>query len=146
MASSWGGSWASAWGSSWGSIAPTTTDTHDGGGYSRRELDELRRRAKRLEQAQNKSAKRRQEEERKLAEVLEKAFRRVVEGLPDPIMGIPALVAEAGLPVVPTDGYMPPQPDWLALTQDIAAVQRLIATLEMMAADEDDIEMLLLMT
>lgn len=121
---------------------PSTTDTHDGG-FGRREQDEIRKRLRRVEASRNKSDKARLDEERLLAASVERAYRRVVEGLPDPVAA-KAILAAANVPMAASDGATAFVPDWNALARDVEAVHRLLAVLDERAREEDDMEILLL--
>lgn len=122
----------------WGpASALAAADTHDGG-YSRRELDEIRRRIRRLEAAREKSAAERRAAENLLTAALERAYRMIVEGMPDM-----ASVLIEGMPTVPGDGIAP-QPDWSGIVGDGAALNEYVRRAEELAREEDDMEVLLM--
>lgn len=146
MASAWGGSWASAWGSAWGAIAATEVDHHDGG-YEWESGDEIRRRIKRAEEAQELSARKRRQAEKRLTDELDRAYRKVV--LNEPEIAAEVAAAVSLMPVEIID--LPPTLDWRGMTDLIGAAQSIIAILERdrmaelaMLADEEDVELLLM--
>lgn len=154
MASAWGSSFGSAWGSSWGSIdAPVASTGARGGGYpdgvagdGRRERDETKR-------ARRASEERRYNRLKKLDEALEEAWlalhpeeRIAVE---EEFQALPAEIRPGDVRIA--DLPRPPVIDIerAALTtgfyrEAIAALERAIEMHRERAADEDDMEILLL--
>ena len=123
-----------------GSHATATPDTHDGGAYSSRERDELRRRFRKYEQARDRSEKERKQAGKRLQEALERAYEQVVETTP-----VPAIIAAAEAPTVFVDGaFAPVAPDWAAMLGDIAALQRMIVVLDERMREDEDLEIILM--
>ena len=151
MADAWGGSWGVSWGISWGTgtTPATTTDTHDGGDY-----DEIRRRVREAEKAQEYSARKRRDAEQKLADELETAYRRVVLNEPEIAAEVLSAVKVAE-PQAVIDTNHVPQIEWRRLQDILDTAAQVLAILERdralaeyerlwTAADEDDVEILLL--
>lgn len=141
------GAFSSAFSSAFdvGTAATVVTDTHDGGPTSRREYEEIRRRIRKVEDARQKSDEDRIKAQQRLRTAVERAYRRVVDGLPDPVEAVPEIIQAAKIPTTKTDSTIAPvMPDFAAMSNDLDAVQRLVAVLEERARDEEDVEILLL--
>lgn len=140
MASAWGLSWGPAWGNSWGSVSGvvSTRDTHDGG-LTR---DQIRRLYGQAQRARTRSDEERRASELRLAQALERAYRRL-NGLPEFIEAF----TEAGLPLTASDGMMPSVPNWEALATNLAMLEQAMALAEearFARLDEDDIDVILM--
>lgn len=128
-----------------------TTDTHDGGyPWEWETADEIRKRIRQVEKAQEQSRRKRKEADKKLADELDRAYRRIVLNEPE----IAAEVAEAVTMASPkaikgTIGEdRLPTIDWRGLSNLLAASDAMLAALErdrqIAMREEDDIEILLL--
>lgn len=124
----------------------STTDTHDGG-YSREEYDALRRRIREADKARKLSRKAREKARQKLAEELDRSYRRVVLNEPEIAQEVIAAIEPQAVIIEEAA----PQIDWRKLTDILDTAGTVLAILERqrrvdawMAADEDDVEILLL--
>ena len=134
--------------------APETSpsDTHDGGGY---DWEGVRGRYRRAEEDRDKTARKRKESERRLRDAIEVAYNRALRIEPEAARRIEAAVPDRRAALsAPLR-----RADFRALARDLDAVRGMLASimvreaaaedrLEMLAvqaAEEDDIEALLLM-
>lgn len=127
-----------------GGVTPPvdTTDHHDGG-YSQEEYDALRRR---IREAENASRKQREKARQRLTDELDRAYRRVVLNEPEVALEVVAAIQPTIEPI-----EVPPQIDWRSFANILDTASQVLAILERdraiaawNAADEADIEILLL--
>lgn len=152
MSDAWGGSWGVSWGVSWGSgtTPPVDTTDHHDGGYSQEEYDQLRRRIREAEKA---SRKEREKARQRLSEELDRAYRKVVLNEPEVALEVADAVVPVALAEAEPDQL--PNIDWRAFSDildtagQVLAIlgrdrQRDMAIAAWNAAEEDDIQILLL--
>ncbi len=157
MANAWGVSWgsSSAWGNSWGAgAAGAIVTTRRRGGWDR----EIESEVNRLRALRKKDDKERREAEKRLTGLIEAAYNRALGIEPDVADEIAAAAVEAEQ-AKPRRAEEIDQPlvryDWNALARHLDGLDALLARMDArkaaehavalaMAAEEDDIEMLLM--
>lgn len=143
------GAFSSAFSSAFDIGSQIVPDTHDGGGtdYVRREdIDRVRRRVRRMEEARTESIKQQREAGRQLVDALAAAYRRAVGEEPE----IAEEMAAALAPAVSTTALRAPRSvDWRPVLANIDAVEAFLVVLDRdirsrRAAEDEDIAILML--
>lgn len=158
----WGNAWGNSWNGYWRqagiTLPPPAAPVHrPGGWWPHQEVIRFRHSVEQAERSRHQSEAKRRKADERLSAALEKIYRSVVLHEPE----LAETIASAALPANtprPTE-YAPNGPDWKAARLDVSEMQRLLGELEAYrqrtftdslaaweAADEDDVETILLLT